>query len=223
MIHPYMEPDSHAAGRPNLSYPIASLYFDSPTLRLHRETQEGQRSRFKLRIRCYTDDEETPVFFEIKRRHNMVVRKSRAAVCRDDMTRFLWGQALDLEGRGSHELQCLTEFEGRTEQIGALPVVSVSYDREAYMGVFDGKARITFDRNIRCRPATINELAMEADDWVPIEGRKVVLEMKFDGRLPHWMADVIHKCELDRTSYSKYSKSISRLGVNLMRFNVASH
>ena len=72
-------------------YPIVSLYIDSPELQLCRESLTGQKNRFKLRVRSYTDEPEYPQFFEIKRRINQVIMKSRARVTDADVPNLLGG------------------------------------------------------------------------------------------------------------------------------------
>ena len=41
-----------------------------------------------------------------------------------------------------------------------------------------------------------------------MEGRRVVLELKFNGRCPAWMTNTIRSLGLQRTSYSKYSHAV---------------
>jgi hypothetical protein len=48
-VAPYVEADPHARGRPDNRYRIATLYLDTPDLRLHRETIEGLRNRYTSR------------------------------------------------------------------------------------------------------------------------------------------------------------------------------
>mgnify|MGYP003302831020 FL=1 len=67
-VSSYLELDSFGATQPNKSYPVHSLYLDSPDLRLYQTTINGDKNRYKLRIRFYEDRPKAPVFFEIKRR-----------------------------------------------------------------------------------------------------------------------------------------------------------
>ena len=76
-IRPFLQMDRYSKLQRRGMYPIVSLYLDSPELRLCRESLTGQKNRFKLRIRSYTDEPEYPRFFEIKRRINQVIIKSR--------------------------------------------------------------------------------------------------------------------------------------------------
>lgn len=80
LIKPYTQPDPYCLNQPGGAYPLASLYLDSPDLRLCRESLEGHKNRFKLRIRRYSDDLSSPSFFEIKRRVDRVIIKSRVKI-----------------------------------------------------------------------------------------------------------------------------------------------
>ena len=66
----YLQRDEHAVPAMKYSYPIYSIYMDSPGWTLYNATVQGMKNRYKLRIRYYNDNPKSPVFFEIKRRMN---------------------------------------------------------------------------------------------------------------------------------------------------------
>src|SRR5437763_17097630 len=76
----YLAMDEYSVGRPNYSYPVPSLYLDSDTLEIYWRTVNGDKNRFKLRVRYYSDNQATPVFFEIKRRLKDVILKQRGGL-----------------------------------------------------------------------------------------------------------------------------------------------
>src|ERR1043166_8637664 len=80
--------DEYSALQRGLSYPTFSLYLDSDALDTHWHTINGNRNRFKLRLRYYDDRPDTPVFFETKRRDNQVILKERGGV-RKNAVRWL--------------------------------------------------------------------------------------------------------------------------------------
>lgn len=209
-IQPYVQPDPHAAASEDHSYRISSLYLDTQDLRLYHETVDGIEKRNKLRIRSYSRDPRSPIFLEIKRRHDRVVEKVRAKVGLDTVTKVLAGKApraeeLGFEGeaRDSYE-----EFVRLYSELAAVPVLHVGYRRQAYVGIFQTDVRVTFDREIIAVPAGCRD-ALEFDtDAESVEPVKVVLELKFNDRFPSWMQDAIRHFGLDRTSYSKYGHSI---------------
>src|SRR5262245_48745643 len=94
-VRQFLEPDEHTDPRGGVGYPVHSLYLDSYDLALARQTLTGKKNRFKLRIRFYDDDDESPVFFEIKKRVNDVIMKERAIVYRASVPKFLAGVPLD--------------------------------------------------------------------------------------------------------------------------------
>src|SRR5262245_49879771 len=78
----YLELDEFGANRPNLSYPVHSLYFDSDDLRTCQASVNGTKNRFKLRMRYYDDRPESPVFCEIKSRVDNCILKRRCGIYR---------------------------------------------------------------------------------------------------------------------------------------------
>ena len=69
-VSSYLDVDEYGATLPNFSYPVHSLYLDSDDLSLYQTTINGDKNRFKLRLRYYDGREDSPVFFEVKRRTN---------------------------------------------------------------------------------------------------------------------------------------------------------
>src|SRR6476660_5678276 len=90
-VRSYLELDENGVGKPNYSYPVHSLYLDSDDLKLYWSTINGDKNRFKLRLRFYNNNPDTPVFFEIKRRMNNCIMKQRGGVRRDAVDWLLAG------------------------------------------------------------------------------------------------------------------------------------
>lgn len=207
-ILPYVAPDPHASPD-DASYEIRSLYLDAPDLRLFWETQEGISHRLKLRVRDYpAASGESPVFLEIKRRFDRVVLKDRAAVDRRDMAAILSGGAVAAESDRGQQV-CREAFQAYLARWYARPMVWISYRREAYAGLYHQDVRITFDRRLRCAPATFLDEPAD-DDWRSLESRDVVLELKFDNTYPRWLQALAERLELQQRSYSKYGTAIRR-------------
>ena len=85
-IDPYVVPDTYAS-----VYPVTSLYLDSPALMMYRSSEMGEKNRYKLRWRVYDEDPDGPVFFEVKRRMDLVILKRRAALRREHIETVLRG------------------------------------------------------------------------------------------------------------------------------------
>src|SRR5882762_1539599 len=94
-VRSYLELDENGVGKPNYSYPVHSLYLDSDDLRFYWSTINGDKNRFKLRLRFYNDNADTPVFFEIKRRMNNCILKQRGGVRQDAVDPILNGHFPD--------------------------------------------------------------------------------------------------------------------------------
>jgi hypothetical protein len=216
-IRSHLVPDEHADPQSGNSYPVHSLYLDSPGLSLFRSTVNGLKNRFKLRIRFYDDDPAHPVFLEIKRRLSDVICKERACVHRD---------AVDLLSRGmrpgisllasslnkSKAAAAMHTFCELCRDINARAAAYISYQREAYVSPDSDQIRVTFDRQItvaryRPVPCLVTPKAATAIDM-----RGIVLEMKFTDRFPNWMRHMVHALDLWRCASAKYVAGIRTLG-----------
>ncbi|MCC6672923.1 MAG: polyphosphate polymerase domain-containing protein [Planctomycetes bacterium] len=209
-VRPFVRPDPHAAGRPGHTYPISSLYLDGGGFPLYHETVEGKKDRFKLRVRAYSDRPEDPVFLEIKRRANGVVRKTRCKVPRALLPALLSGRTAalaEVPGAGRPAAQ---EFVALLLRTQARPTVLVRYDREAYVGLDDTETRVTFDRHLRVLRTERPEVLVDAPGFAVVQDHRVVLELKFNHRCPNWMQHLIQGHGLRRTSFSKYCHSLNR-------------
>ena len=175
MVQPFVRPDHFARQHADRRYPIVSLYLDGDGLELYRTTVEGHRNRFKLRVRAYDDDPKSPVFLEVKKRSNVVVRKTRARVSREVAEAVLSGRPAPLS-----EVEGASEFALRLGELGARPLVRVRYMREAYESVHGDPVRFTIDTEVEHAMTATNNLALEAHrDWekTPTEG--AIVELKF--------------------------------------------
>jgi hypothetical protein len=211
-IQPFMEPDPYAAKHPDLTYPINSLYLDSPDLRLYNEVLAGERDRFKLRVRCYSDDPQTPVFFEIKKRINRVVHKVRAKLDRERAAKLIDGEFSSLPAEMVQQIAPdLDEFMSYRMLITARPVVRVKYRREAYQARNGEPVRVTFDTGLKHALTFDGNLSMEEGSWVetPIEG--VILEIKFTDRFPTWVRDMVAFFRLHQRAVPKYVWSVDQV------------
>ena len=201
----YMEPDAHGEGG-SARYPVHSLYLDDPDWRIYRETRNGNFSRFKLRARTYAFSPTAPVFLEVKSRNGEAMRKSRGEVDRAEAVRILDGGTPRNVGGSAIE-----NFRTHMDRYRAIPRVWVTYERSAYVGGDRGLVRITFDSSIACAPPT-KGLA-EPEKWYPIDEVKgiVVLELKYNGSYPAWVADTVRRFDLERRSMSKYRHAVEVL------------
>jgi hypothetical protein len=218
-VRSFLVPDEHADPNRGNSYPVHSLYLDTPGLALFRSTVDGLKNRFKLRIRFYDDDPRHPAFLEIKRRLTEVICKERAAVTREGARRLLEGKWLDPSYLMTGDKQgkaaaALHNFCRTTHSIGAVGCVYVSYNREAYVSPDSDQVRVTFDRRLHAgnyRPvACLVPPAVHTP--VPIGGGRLVLELKYTDRFPEWMREMVLAFNLVRVPMAKYVACVQAVG-----------
>ncbi len=206
--------DEFSAGKPNYSYPVHSLYLDSDDLHLYQSTINSEKNRYKLRLRFYNDQPHTPVFFEIKRRLDNAILKQRGGVKRQAVDWLLAGNPPESAHLSSQEpkhfftLQCFCELMKRLE---AKPKVHVAYLREAWLPHDDNSVRVTMDRQVRDDPEPTARLSTQMQNPVLVFGNSVILEIKFTGRFPEWLADVVRAFNLRPCSAAKYVDGICRM------------
>ncbi len=211
----YLEPDEFAVGKPDNSYSVHTLYLDSNKLFTFRAANDGDRNRFKLRIRYYDDNPESPVFFEIKRRINEGIVKQRARVRREAVNSLLVGETPAPEHLFAWHPQHwadLVDFWALAERLQAAPKAHNAYLREAYVNAGHATVRVTLDRAIRIGPEFGGELGTEIDDGTEVFPNAVVLELKFTDRMPTWLIEMVRGFDLKSTGAAKYVQGVHLLG-----------
>jgi len=183
-------------------------------------------------------DPAAAVFIEIKRKFGRRGCKERVCLPLQNVGDVLQGAALcetvaegpsgkNGNGNGSHP--CLdparvVRHQARAQRrrdrivlakVGQLmsakklrPAVLVAYEREAFIGQRDQRLRVTFDQNIRSLiDPSLAEIYHDRG-LHQFESRNYVLELKFDNRMPRWMALLIRRLNLVARPYSKYCNGI---------------
>ncbi len=208
-IRPFLEYDRYSKLQRGGMYPIVSLYLDSPDAQLCRETLTGRTNRFKLRIRSYTDEPEYPRFFEIKRRINRVILKSRARVIDEDVPLLLAGRPLPPRGYTTDEV-ALDQFQLYAASIQAGPMVLIRYMRQAFESPSVNRVRVTFDRELCYKVADGPEVRLGGSGWQPsrLTQGHAILEIKFTGTYPAWLARMAAYFDLNVASVSKFATSV---------------
>jgi hypothetical protein len=211
----YLEIDEYGAGRPNLSYTIHNLYLDSDDLKIYWGTINGDKNRYKLRLRFYEDNPHTPIYFEIKRRMNDAIIKQRGGVKRHAVDAVLSGQIpspAELVSGDGRQLVAVQRFVELMIHDHAKPRAHVTYQREAWISPHDNSVRITMDRAVQIAPEFVTRFTEQLDDPIIVFGDLVILELKFTGRFPGWFKDLVRVFNLKQGSASKYADGIARKG-----------
>jgi hypothetical protein len=214
-VRSYLELDEFGATLPNFSYPVHSLYLDSDDLTLYRATINGDKNRFKLRIRYYEDRPDAPVFFEIKRRMNNIIMKQRGGVRREHVASLLAGQlpeATMLISNQPKQLVALQNFCRLMLNIAAKPKSHIFYTREAWISPYDNSVRVTLDRQVYADTEPTCRLSTIMDNPALLFKNQVILELKFTNRFPGWFGDLVRVFGVMQCGAAKYADGVVALG-----------
>ena len=214
-VRSYLDIDEHGATRPNLSYPVHSIYLDSPDLKLYQATVNGDKNRYKLRLRFYENRPNAPVFLEIKSRMNNCISKQRSRIRAEAVSSLLAGHLPEpghLISQEPKQLVALQRFCQLVNELQAQPRTHVAYLREAWISREDNSVRVTMDREVRTESDPVARLVPEMTSPVLVFGDRVVLELKFTGRFPDWFKELVRIFGLMQCGAAKYADGVTRLG-----------
>lgn len=213
-VSSYLPYDDYIRPDEPYGYRVCSLYLDTPNFNLYRQSCDGIKNRYKLRVRFYGDRDDGPAFLEIKKRTTETIHKLRAAVSKQSaeaVLRGYWISADDLISPSDASRRALAEFCECRERLHAEPTAFISYRRIAYVSRTAESVRVTFDRQIAGHPyhADMGLSVPQQDAFVVVDG--AVLELKYNGRAPRWMHDLITSFGLQRRSFPKYVYGVDAL------------
>ncbi len=183
---------------------ILNLYFDTPTYRIVRRSEEKPFYKEKLRLRSYgVPKEDGRVFLELKKKYDSVVYKRREAMTLAEAKSFFSEKK---------------PFSQITEEIAyfmdfyrdVAPSCCIFYDREAFIANEEKNLRITFDTNILWRDY---DLALEKGVYgerIISEGARL-MEIKTDGAMPLWLTNALTTNRIFKTSFSKYGRAFAAM------------
>ena len=222
-VSSYLKIDSFGATQPNLSYPVHSLYLDSPDLRLYQTTINGDKNRYKLRIRFYEDRPKAPVFFEIKRRTDNTISKQRGGVKREALDQVVSGQLPLPEHMASDDpghRAAIEQFIHHMKELNASPKAHVAYYREAWISSDDNSVRVTMDRETRIEVEPTYRMATEIKFPNYVFGNNIVLELKFTNRYPDWFRELVRIFGLAQCGAAKYVDGVTLVGESKVRMSL---
>lgn len=189
-------------------YEVISLYYDSPKFYFYNEKNDGIKNRKKIRLRTYCVDGKMTdhIFFEIKRKSDAVISKDRFLVPSGAYGDFVGKGEIsgDANFLDHNARRIMEEYEYERSLRSLRPSLLVSYSREPYLGRFNKNFRVTFDYNIKGK-ASRDLLDITNCREVLVDN--VVMEVKFNGKLPYYIREIIERYDLQRTSYSKYCRT----------------
>jgi len=192
-------------------YTVRSIYLDTRGLLFYFEKKDGLKIRKKLRIRTYgVDCPDSTAFLEIKRKNKQTVFKERVKIWMAETPNLLNGASLQpIENHPEYkERLALNRFIYLTKRLKLEPQILVAYEREALIGLDDQKLRVTFDLNVRSyfQPEP-NDIFRE-NDLRDLEKSRFILEIKFSGRMPFWVRNIVREFGLHPQAISKYCNGV---------------
>jgi VTC domain len=216
-IRPFCEVDRFAASSPTRTYTVESLYFDTTDLSLFWANDHEQVDRLKMRVRCYPDAPAAPVFFEVKRRSNDAISKTRGAVGRGIWADLLAEPSAAIpESMDPKDRAAVERFLALARAKHVHPITLVRYAREPYFSRIDDYARVTFDTHIRAHLQDRTSFEVGGRGWRALDDAVtqrtldslIVLELKFTNLVPLWMVQIARSLGLVRRAFSKYGTSV---------------
>ena len=207
-LQPYLPLDEY--GGSTGSYPLSSLYYDSPDFRCYWEKLDGIKFRRKLRIRQYGAEPlsaETPVFVEIKQRLDRVTQKRRALLPYGEALRLCSRRQMP-ENTSAQDRAVIDEIYAFLWQYNLSPASIVRYQRQAFIGAeYDLGLRVTFDTDLSGQAASL-DLAEPPAGLPLLPPQQVVMEIKVNERIPYWLTELVGAYNLRLVRMSKYCRSI---------------
>lgn len=199
-------------------YIVNNLYFDTPDLKFYYDTKFRKLTRYKPRARYYGAKATELIWPEIKYRNASVIWKRRYGIPIENWPDIFNPEFVDRQKPRINDQ--LDTFDDLVYWYGAQAVLHVRYFREPYVTEMEEYARVTFDRQLCCRPThgsidlTYDEQEMLFYDD-PVNSRAddspVILEIKVETLIPIWAIELIHKFNLKQRGFSKYCYGIDSI------------
>ncbi|MBO7357403.1 MAG: polyphosphate polymerase domain-containing protein [Lachnospiraceae bacterium] len=186
-------------------YDIRSLYFDTPDDRFYHEKIDKVHVRHKWRVRIY-DGNTRKILLEKKESIDKLKHKTFCKITRKQCEALIYGTEIDTKNPDPVFLEFLKE----AREIDLKPKVIVDYRRVPFV-YKENNVRITFDMNIAGTKDIDTFLLEEPYLTRVIPDGMMVLEVKYEGRLPEYVKESLKEIgELKKGSYSKYVEVFSK-------------
>ncbi len=179
-------------------YCVSSLYFDDLRGSCLRDTVEGNRIRYKYRIRIYNNSLKT-IKMEVKEKYDSRVCKRSKSITEEEMQMLIHGECIE---NILAKDDPATRFNLAIQTRGLRPEVIVTYERKAF--VYEpGNVRITLDRNIRSSKNVL-KFGVPEISYDFLEGQDEILEVKYDEFIPGFLLQLLQIENMQQIAYSKY-------------------
>lgn len=207
-----MQLDPSAAGKPDSSYTVTSLYFDSPTLGDYNDKAGGFLSRKKIRVRIYDPhltENTKEIWLEKKAKYNMWVAKKRFLLSLQNYKELVGGSRANLlhyYRTNSYAAEILESVI--REQMK--PQLITRYKRIPLLMPGPADFRITLDSHIE---TCFSRDLCYTPSMKMVHPGTAIMEVKFGAILPYWFRNMIQQLDLNRASFSKYANAMESLRV----------
>ena len=198
-------------------YRVSSVYFDTSDFAAFWEKMDGEAVRSKYRLRFYSLAENATVdaaFMEIKHRIHNTVYKQRLRLTNEGAMEILEdASALSRIDRliawsaKPPDAAAISQIHAAAST-GLEPKATITYLREAWMGRYDDRLRVTFDSAGQAYlPGEFAQVAENSGESF-LDAEKTILEVKFNQSIPRWIRDILDQQNLVLQRFSKYAEGV---------------
>lgn len=178
---------------------VSSIYLDTDSHEIIRESIQKPAYKEKLRLRSYgTPGPADTVFLELKKKVAGVVYKRRIPLTLREAERYLRAGI-----RPRETGQIFEEIDWFMQRKKPSAAVCISCDRLALYGKDDPEFRVTFDFRMRWRTEDLS-LACGSGGQYLIDPGMCLMEIKTTDALPLWLSSFLSEHEVYPTPFSKY-------------------
>lgn len=188
--------DDHA--KPDGTYDVRSLYFDTPSDKALREKIDGVNQREKFRIRYYNGDTSL-IQLEKKSKLNGLGNKHNASLTAEEAQAIVDGNLTWMPESGR---PLVIELYSKMQSEGLRPKTIVDYTREPFVYP-PGNVRITLDYNIRTGLHCTDFLNPQCIT-IPAGDKVIIMEVKWDEFLPTIIRKAVGLDNRRSSAFSKY-------------------
>ena len=198
----YMDKGHFTKMAPNHRYLVRSLYYDTFDYQHYLESEEGQYSRIKLRVRTYDYflEQAKVISIEIKTKQGIHVKKYSELISPQEYLYFLEHK------RFSKSTLILDEFMRLMNLQQLEPKLVVEYDREGYISKDGTDLRLTFDYEVKSKLS--NQLFDYNHQLMNRHHHGIICEIKCGMDKPEWLEHLIRKYGLRVKRNSKYTQAV---------------
>lgn len=196
---------------------VFSLYFDTESSRLIRNSIERPIYKEKLRLRSYgKPTNEQTVFIELKKKYMGIVYKRRVEMAYKDAKSYLLnGISPPTETQIIKEIDYFINFYG-----GIYPSTLICCDRTAFFSKDNGALRITFDRNPRYRTRAVLPENGDSGERLLAENLNI-MEIKCSDAYPLYLVHALDTLHIYQCHFSKCGSAYEKFNsIPLGGFNV---